>query len=238
MIPKIIHYCWFGKKPMPKLYLNCIKSWKKYLPDYEIVLWDENNFDVNANLYTREAYQAKKWAFITDYTRLYVLYHYGGVYMDADVEVIRNIDEFLTLPAFSGFGDEKTIPTGIIASEKKGKWVEKMLAYYDNRHFLKKDGTPDLTTNVQIIMDLMLPQGLVPNNTYQNINNEVYFFPHDYFCPMGKGRRIVLTENTYCIHHFAGSWYPRSAKIKRKIKTLINRHSFTSNLYSYLFEKK
>lgn len=231
MIPKIIHYCWFGKNPMPKLSLDCVKSWKKFLPDYKIILWNEDNFDVSSNPYTKEAYEAKKWAFITDYVRLYVLYHYGGIYMDVDVEVIRNIDEFLTLPAFSGFENEKAIPTGIMASEQGGVWAKKMLAYYDNKHFLKEDGTPDLITNVQIITDLMLREGFIPNDTYQNINDEIHFFPHDYFCPMGEGLRLVLTENTYTIHHFAASWYSRTDKIKRKIWVFINRYSFTKNLY-------
>ena len=124
MIPKIIHYCWFGGNPLPPLALKCIESWKKYCPDYEIKIWDESNFDININKYATEAYEAKKWAFVSDVARLWVLYNYGGIYMDTDLEVIKPLDEFLYHKAFSGFEDEVNIPTGIIASEKNNNWIK------------------------------------------------------------------------------------------------------------------
>ena len=119
MIPKIIHYCWFGGKPLSPMARRCIDSWKKYCPDYQIKRWDETNFDLNSCTYIREAYEAKKWAFITDYVRLCVMYNYGGIYMDTDVEVLKNLDCFLSEKAFSGFESVDRIPTGIMASEKE-----------------------------------------------------------------------------------------------------------------------
>ena len=125
MIPKTIHYCWFGGNPLPKLAKKCIKSWKKYCPDFEIIEWNEANFDISsAPLYVRQAYEAKKWAFVTDYVRLYALTSYGGIYMDTDVEVIKPLDFFLNHDAFSGFESEKSIPTGIMASKKGNIWVK------------------------------------------------------------------------------------------------------------------
>ena len=115
-IPRIIHYCWFGGKPLPSLAKKCLKSWKKYLPDYKVICWDENSFDVYAHPFTKEAFESKKWAFITDYVRLYVLNEVGGVYMDSDVEVIKPIDEFLINSAFSSFESPYLIPTGLMAS--------------------------------------------------------------------------------------------------------------------------
>ncbi|NDV84917.1 glycosyltransferase family 32 protein [Bacteroides sp. 51] len=218
MIPKIIHYCWFGGKELPQLAKKCIESWKIYLPDYEIKEWNEENFDINQNEYVKEAYEAKKFAFVTDFVRLFALYNEGGIYMDTDVEVLRNLDVFLNLNAFSGFEDETMIPTGIMGSEKKGNWVKENLDYYYDRHFLTEDGTFDLTTNVVTITNLMLKHGLYQNNTYQDFVNFFTIYPKDYFCPKSYiDGKIYLTENTYCIHHFASSWLSPKDRIINKI---------------------
>ena len=164
MIPKIIHYCWFGNNPLPPIAEKCLKSWQKYCPDYELKLWNEKTFDIRCNDYVKEAYEAKKFAFVTDYVRLWAIYHYGGIYMDTDVEVLKPLDRFLVHPAFSGFEGPQRIPTGIMASEKHGKWAGQELEYYQNRHFLKEDGTLDLTTNVTIITDNLVNDGFVLNN--------------------------------------------------------------------------
>lgn len=222
MIPKIIHYCWFGGKPLPELARRCIASWKKYLPDYEIREWNEQNFDINSNAYVKEAYESRKFAFVTDYVRLYALYHEGGIYMDTDVEVIKNLDCFLTLHGFSGFENETMIPTGIMASEKGSRWAKENLGVYTGRHFLKPDGSLDMTTNVEIITNYMLAHGLRQNNTYQDFPGLFTLYPKDYFCPKDHGTgQIHLTENTYCIHHFAMSWMPPKqvglSNLKRKL---------------------
>ena len=183
MIPKIIHYCWFGRSKMPPLAIKCIESWKKNLPEYEIKEWNENNFDLNMYPYVREAYDNRKFAFVTDVVRLYVLYEEGGIYMDTDVEVLKSLDPYLQHNAFSGFEDDIHIPTGIIASEKGGKWVKDNLAYYNNRHFIKEDGTMDLTTNVITLTNYMLSLGLKQDNSYQDFPNLITLYPKDYFCP-------------------------------------------------------
>ena len=217
-IPKKIHYCWFGGNPMPELAKKCIKSWKKYCPDYEIIEWNENNFDINSNTYVKEAYEAKKWAFVTDYVRLYVLYNYGGVYMDTDVEVIKPIDAFLTDQAFSGFENDELIPTGIMASEKGFDIFQLLLSYYDDRHFIKPDGTFDNVTNVLVITAMMEDRGFVKNGQKQNIDGFV-FYPKDYFCPKDFiSGKIKKTKNTVCIHHFDSSWFDERQKKKLKNK--------------------
>ena len=206
MIPKIIHYCWFGGKPLPAAAQKCIASWKKYCPDYEIQAWTEENYDIaSAPLYVQQAYEAKKWAFVTDVVRLYALDRFGGVYMDTDVEVVRPIDEFLKHHAFSGFEDEVNIPTGIMAAEQGHPLIKELLEHYDARPFLV-DGEPDLTTNVKTITDLLTPKGFLPNNQFQEVAGFA-LYPYDYFCPRDiHTMEIRVTENTYTIHHFAGSW--------------------------------
>ena len=198
--------------------LNCINSWKNILPEYEYKLWNEDNFDINSVPYVKEAYQVRKFAFVSDYVRLFALYHEGGVYMDTDVEVLKPLDNLLHLPAFSGFESDKELPTGIMASEKNGLWAGEMLEYYhENRHFIKPDGKLDMTTNVQIIGGIMSANGFVMKNSFQNYKNLIYIFPKDYFCPKDRSGKINLTPNTYCIHHFAGTWQPGSQKIKKFI---------------------
>lgn len=214
-IPKVIHYCWFGKGRMPDKAIDCMESWKKYLPEYEWRLWNEESFDVNSVAYVREAYEARKFAFVTDYVRLFAIYHFGGVYMDTDVEVLKKLDDLLDLPAFSGFESETEIPTGIMASERHGKWAEEQLEYYNDKHFLREDGNLDLTTNVEIISGIMASNGFILKNSYQVYKDCMHMFPQDFFCPKSRSGVINLTDNTYCIHHFEGSWQPAHLKMKK-----------------------
>lgn len=219
MIPKKIHYCWYGGKALPPMAKKCIDSWKKYCPGYEIVRWDESNTDLLSNQYVREAFECKKWAFITDYVRLKVLYEYGGIYMDTDVQLIAPIDSFLANSGFSGFENENQVPTGIMAAEKGNCFIEALLHDYDNRHFLDSDGKPDLTTNVDIITKKAVQKGLVLNNQFQ-IVEDFAFYPFDYFCPKDyRTLKVHLTSNTVAIHHFAGSWgNPFLFSVKRLVK--------------------
>jgi len=211
MIPKIIHYCWFGNKPIPELDLQYISSWKKYLPDYELRLWNEKTFDLDMYPYAREAYDNRKFAFVTDVVRLWALEQYGGIYMDTDVEVLKPLDEFLTLPAFTGY--EKTTDTayypvtGIMASEAGNIWVKEQLKYYEKKHFIQQDGTFDITPNTETITNIMRENGFVVNGEYGVYKKCMHIFPSDYFCPkQWNTGEIHITPNTYCIHHFAGSW--------------------------------
>ena len=240
MIPKIIHYCWFGGKPLPELACKCIESWKKYLPEYEIIRWDENTFDINSNPYVKEAYENKKFAFVTDYVRLYAIYTQGGIYMDTDVEVRKPLDQFLKHQAFSGFESYHDIPTGIMASEKGFQGIKDQLDYYNDRHFIKEDGSFDMTTNVVTITNYYKERGLKRNNTFQVIEGYA-FYPRIYFCPS----KLDITERLdeiYTIHHMAGSWLDPEELRKKKstgsnIKVLMAKYfrkMFGHHLYEAL----
>lgn len=214
-IPRLIHYCWFGGKPLPSLARKCLKSWKRYLPEYEIILWDETTFDIAAHPYVKEAYNAKKWAFVADYVRLYVLYHFGGIYMDTDVEVIRQLNRFLTDPAFTCFEppnyicpDQIVIQTGMIGAEKGNLWIKKLLDYYHDKRFLDINGTPDLTANpIPLTVITIKEFGLKPDQSFQTLMNSVVIYPQEFFCPIDwKDRKIKKNKNTYAIHYFTGSW--------------------------------
>ncbi len=217
MIPKIIHYIWFGDKPLDNVAKKCLKSWKKYCPDYKLILWNEKNFDVNMFQYTKEAFLTKSWAFLSDVVRLYALVNYGGVYMDTDVQITKPIDDFLDKRAFSGFEDQKNIPTGIMACEKGFPLFEKLLNDYKSRSLIRKDGSIDRTTNVQTITKTLLQYGFVPNNQYQVIEG-FELFPNDYFCPKDHNTlKICKTQNTHTIHHFNASWCTKKERFIRKI---------------------
>jgi len=234
-IPKTIHYCWFGKGQKSELMLKCINSWKKYLPDYEIIEWNEDNFDINSNEYVKEAYENKKYAFVTDYVRLYVLLNYGGIYMDTDVEVIKNLDEFLLHNAFSSFENNNYIPTGIMGAKKGNKWIKTLLEEYSDLKFVKDDGTLDLTTNVIRITNTTVKEfDLVPNNTYQDLG-DVVLYTHDYFCPKDwASGEINLTPNTYTIHHFNGSWHSKKEqKQNKKRQEYISKYGYDKGMIKY-----
>lgn len=222
MIPKIIHYCWFGGNPLPADAIKYIASWKKYLPDYKIIEWNESNFDLDLFPFTREALNHKKYAFITDVVRLYVLNKFGGIYMDTDVEVLKSLDPFLHHNAFSGFENDNYVPTGIMASEKNGNWVNELLSYYEGRSFIKKDGNLDMESNTSIITKIMKNKGFIMNNSFQEIKDYVSFYPNDYFCPKSyKTGQIELTKNSYTIHHFAKSWITPRKRYQNIIKMKI-----------------
>jgi len=223
MIPKKIHYCWFGKGQMPAIAMKCINSWKKFLPDYDLVLWNEDNFDINSNLYVKQAYENRKFAFVTDYVRLYALYSEGGVYMDTDVEVLRSYDEFLGLPAFSGFETAGNVPTGMMAGEKGCRWAKELLAYYMDKKFVKNDGSLDMTTNTSMITNYMLTKGITLNNQFQEFSDLVVMYPSEYFCPKDHRTGVMqITKNSYCIHHFAMSWIdPKKKRLSDFKKALM-----------------
>ena len=223
MIPKIIHYCWFGRNPKNDLALKCIESWKKFAPDYIIKEWNEDNFDINSNVYVKEAYENGKWAFITDYVRLYVLVNEGGIYCDTDLEFLSSLDQYLSLRAFSGFEKEDVVPTGIMACEKGFPLFDELLHDYDNRKFVLEDGSLDMTTNCATITKICLKHGLILNNKKQDVDGFV-LYPKDYFCPKNyETGEIELTENTKTIHHFSGSWMSKEVLKERARKDTIKR---------------
>ena len=207
MIPKIIHYCWFGRGEMPELALRCIESWHKFMPDYEYKLWNEDNFDINCNAYVKEAYEARKYAFVTDYVRLFALYTEGGIYMDTDVEVLKPYDDLLDLPGFTGYEGSKYLPpvTGTMASESGNAWVKEQLDAYNDLHFMKEDGSLDTMPNTARISQIMKKGGFVQDGK-KRIYKDMHIFPVEFFCPRQTTGEVFITEKTYCDHHFMGSW--------------------------------
>lgn len=204
---------------MPKLALKCIESWKKYCPDYEIKEWNEDNFDLDMYPYVREAYDARKFAFVTDVVRLYALYHEGGIYMDTDVEVIKPLDSLLQYDAVSGFESPTQIPTGLMACRDGQPLFKELLDEYDGIHFHRPDGTLDTTTNVTRISNTCSKYGLRLDNTLQTVCGFT-LLPKDYLCPKSyKTGELELTANTLCIHHFSGSWVQnnKAKRVKRMI---------------------
>ena len=207
MIPRTIHYCWFGSSPLPALAEECIASWHRFMPDWEYKLWNEENFDVQSTPYTAEAYAAGKYAFVSDYVRLLALCQEGGVYLDVDFEVYKPFDTLLSFPAFAGIEGSKHKPVmmGVCASEPRGQWVQQMIMAYDDLHFLRPDGSLDMTTNVQRLTDLMTIHGFRHDGSEQDYL-DLHIFPTDYFSPRQTTGEYFRTPRTYCEHHALGSW--------------------------------
>ena len=210
IIPKVIHYIWLGTRPLDKVSLKCMKTWDKYLPDYEVRKWGDEDCKeiIAANKYAQQAYDAKKYAFVSDYLRVYILYHYGGVYMDTDVQVFKPIDRFLNHGAFTCFENKEHIPTALMSSAKGNLWMKALLDYYDDKSFIDENGNMDLTTNVTAITNVSLGMGFVPNGEKQVFSDDVHIYTKDYFCPIDTRNKAndVFTENTYAAHLYNGSW--------------------------------
>ena len=228
MIPRTIHYCWFGKAPMPQLAQDCIASWHRYMPDWEYRLWNEDNFDIEAMRYTSESYAAGKYAFVSDVARLWALAHEGGVYMDVDFEVYRPFDDLLHHHAFVGIEGSKHQPVmmGVCASEAQGEWVTEMLNAYHDRHFIKVDGSPDLTTNVKFVTAQMVANGFRQDGSEQDYK-DLHVFPVDYFSPRHTTGEYIRTENTYCEHKGLASWGERNRGWKGAVLKLVGQKNMT-----------
>jgi hypothetical protein len=221
-IPKKIHYCWFGKKEKPEFIKKCIKSWKKYLNDYEIIEWNENNFDININDFVKQAYEAGKFAFVSDYVRVYALYNYGGIYLDTDVEVLKSLNRFLVHESFWGFEEKNFIATSTIGACKGNTLVKRFLDSYKGKSFVLDDGSFDTITNVSIVTRILEDIGVKMDGTCQEIKGIGVFYPQTYFSPFDYiNYRYFITENSYTMHHFYKSWLPFSAKIKSNIKIIL-----------------
>jgi len=232
-IPKVIHYCWFGKGKMPALAEKCIKSWKKYCPDYKIICLNEDNFDITENRYAKEAYDAGKWAFVSDYVRLKVLYDEGGIYLDTDVELVKPLDDLIKEYGYMGFDDNGNISTGLgFACEKGNELIGALLSDYDDISFILPDGNYDLTPCPDRNTETMVRLGM-NRNIKDQIFMGMHMLPEDYLCPMKyyTGKKII-TENTYSIHHFCASWISKTAK-----RTLFVKRVVGVKMYDKLYGK-
>lgn len=221
MIPHTIHYCWFGCHPKPRLIKKCIESWKEYLPDWEIVEWNESNYDVNQNKYIAEAYRQKKWAFVVDYARFDILNRFGGVFLDTDVELLKPIpEEMLDYEAFTGFESVKTVNPGLVYASIAGQaMLERVISAYEKREFGQKVNGR-LENIVDVVTGVLKKQGLKENNTFQVIN-KVAVFPKEYFCCFDhETQSFEITGQTVSVHHYFASWSPWYRKFYfRCIKT-------------------
>lgn len=234
MIPKKIHYCWFGRGEKPKLAQKCIASWKKYCPDYEIIEWNEDNFDIYMNAYTRMCYDQKKYAFLTDYVRLIVVQKYGGIYFDTDVEVLRSFDGLLDNSAFFGFETNKYVASGLgFGAEEENEIVKQMIREYDKL----LDGNNGTVSCPLLNTEALLKFGLIQNGEKQRID-KVVVYPKEYFNPMDSTTgKLTKTENTYSIHWYSMSWLPKNKQIKSKITKPFHR-IFGVNCFAWLKEKR
>ena len=224
MIPKVIHYCWFGGAEFSPLAKKCIASWKKYCPDYEIIQWNENNYPINEKCqFVRDAYHYKKWAFVSDYARLDIIYNYGGIYLDTDVEMIKKPDELLQSGlGYMGFSDPDIVADGLgFAAERGSTLIREMMDMYNDIKFsltdMSKFTCPEINTAV------LVKHGLKLDNTYQIIDN-MRILPMEYLCPINlhSGEKY-FSNNTLSIHHFSGSWMPESERRRMKFFQGIKR---------------
>lgn len=237
MIPKIIHYCWLSGDPYPEKIRKCMESWEKIIPDYKFILWDWNKCKEEKILipWVKEAFENKKYAFASDYIRLYAIYKYGGIYLDTDIEVIKPFDSLLHLPYFIGReakGDRVEIAA--FGAEKNTEWIKICMEYYVNRNFLKKDGELDMRVMPDIIFERINPNYIIKNistiNSFEHNNSIFNQFPNDWFCaniylnPNDQKPTYFITNSTYCVHHFANSWLKMN-----KLEYI--RHKYKSYFY-------
>ncbi len=254
MIPKTIHYCWFGRNPLPKSAQKCIASWRKFFPDYEIKEWNEDNFDVNAIPYTKEAYEVKKYAFVSDYARFKILYENGGIYFDTDVKVIKPFDEIISRGPFMGReagaylknicnyqGEGLAVAPGLGLGVNPGHPIYKeFLDLYDNLSFRNEHGSLNIKTIVSYTSEILVKHGLGDDNQHpQNIEG-IWIYPADVFCPMDhtRGCKVSITPNSVSIHLYDSSWNEHTAysRIIRKIKKCIIR-SLGNSIIDYIRNK-
>ena len=220
LIPKIIHYCWFGKNEKPELACKCINSWKHYCPDYEIIEWNEDNFDINANPYTKMCYGQKKYAFLSDYIRLIIIYKYGGLYFDTDVEVVKPFDNLLHNGAFIGFETKEYVNTGQgFGAEPNSPIVKQMIDEYD----CLIDGTHGTIGCPVLNTSAMEKYGFKMTGEYQTLD-KVLLFPPDYFNPYDDATgSLHRTDNTYSIHWYGKSWMKKTRVIRNRIARVYHR---------------
>ena len=224
MIPKILHLCWLSGDPFPKDIQNCIDTWKYYLPDYEIWLWDKEKFDIESTLWTKQAYDSGKYAFAADYIRLYALYNYGGIYLDSDVIVYKSFDDLLNLPYFIGQAYERQFETAITGAERGLKWISDILERYKNRSFILEDGSLDTLSLPRVFYSVLKDKysfyRLHSLEPYTYKDDIIYVFDQDFFNSRDC-LEVRKTIKSYCAHNYAGSWTTPPKGIKAYIKKIM-----------------
>lgn len=222
MIPKIIHFCWLSDDKYPEKIRYCIESWKKFLPDYEIRLWDLSRFDINSSIWCKEAYNVRKYAFAADYIRCYALYMEGGIYLDSDVEVLKSFDDLLHLPYFIGIEQGSNIEPAVIGCEKRWSLMKEMLLYYKDRHFINGDSLDMQTLPIimhEKIQELYEYTIIKSPSEFHLDEKKINVLPAEYFSPKYPNSfKCTVTAHTYTIHHFSASWYSRNQRIFRLIR--------------------
>lgn len=227
MIPKIIHLCWFSKDPYPKAIAKCLASWRVHLKDYEVVLWNFDRFPRGKSKWVDDAFDNRKYAFAADYIRAYALYNYGGIYLDSDVEVLKNFDDFLHLPYMIGReSDSLKIEAAVMGSEKGNPIFKDLLEYYENRDFIKEDGSFDVRPLPCIMMDIVESRGRIADiasiSEFGDDSGTFYLFRPDFFSPLHiVNLELELTPNSVTIHRFSGSWQSETHQFKKKVQKLI-----------------
>ncbi len=206
-IPKIIHYCWFGKTEIPNHLEKYMESWSKYCPDYQIIRWDESNYDISKNQYMKEAYESRKWGFVPDFARIDIVYQYGGIYLDTDVEIIKSFDELLNTSSFFGYVDKQAVNLGHgFGAEKGNALLGAMKEYYKEKKFIQSDGSLDLRTCLEYQDPVLKEWGFYLDGTQEIIDDNV-IYPREVFNPLGRlGINVLFTNNTHSIHHAEISW--------------------------------
>lgn len=227
MIPKVIHYCWFGGKPIPEKDKKCIESWKKFCPDFEIKEWNENNYDIEKNKYMAAAYKEKKWGFVPDYARFDIIYKEGGFYLDTDVELIRPLEELRENEAYMGFESKRWINGGIGFGAKAGnELIKELRDMYENINFYNEDGSLNMKPSPYYITELLEKNGLQCNNKMQLIGT-MKIYPTEYFAAKDYNTgKVTKTENTISIHHYNASWQSPQKKLKLKIKRILGERLY------------
>lgn len=228
MIPKKIHYCWGGGNELPAKFKAYIDTWREHCPGYEITEWNESNFDVAQNRYCQETASANKWGFASDYVRLKVLYEYGGIYMDTDVEMLKPLDDLLKYDLFMGFESESSIQSGIIGCKEKHEIIKKLLDEYDEKRFIKADGSLDMTPLPVLISNFLKQNyGVKLNNSLQIFGNNNLLLPFDYLCCKSfVTGKISVTSHSYTIHHFEGSWLDFYGKTRMVIRRIVGEENW------------
>ncbi len=218
-IPKVIHYCWFGGAEKPAIVQKCINSWKTHLTDYEIIEWNEENFDIEAHPFTKAAYEIGNYAFVSDYVRVYALYHQGGIYLDTDTEIYQSLNPFLNEDSFWGFEEKNFIATSLIGAKPFNSLIQEFLAFYDTVELINKEGEVKKFTNVTVVTEILQNKGIQLNGAYQKIEGVMTLYPQEYFSPYDYiNCYSKATLKTYAIHHFHKSWLPLSTRVKSGIK--------------------